>query len=853
MSPTIGRKPGSVDSGYGVMNADTARVTYMGSFSTATWVTAVGARLGRYAGSNATAQVIYYDMAGPTSSPSTLFYASSSKTISAYWPDSAGPAGGSNYEWSVTGLPVAAGRKLGGGVRADTATLSHGQDNSGARMYFDDVATSAPNPFNEDSDSPQGKMSVWMYGVSNRKPNAPGIVSPSSGATTIDPTPDITISFSDPDEAYGDQFGKYRVELWNDANDTLLYTSGVVTTNPTQKSTRRATYTVPSTLAAGTYTVRAYTYDHFGVSSSARIWKFVVNTGGTFEDIAVRALDIAGTNAAGVHITNSVNPDPTGVWVHDSGQSTVTVEMRVVNYTTGAVVRTAAAVASVVADGGTFNAPYQDSGVGGSWANLPRGSTIYAFELRAEDALGSWSDWERGAPFMVNAYPVVAYESPTPADDAYTSEYPTITLTVVDDTDALGSHTAEFLNSTDGVSFTYYPMVNVGGGMYQIVTTAAQFPALDTYEWSTRIEDAYGLVTATSTRALNLVSPAVVTITAPTGTITTGTPTVTATVDRTVSQYRVVVTDDATGATTYDSGVQTGSGSSVSHAIPAATLYNETDYTLGLWVKTSDTLETTEAGTFRVEYVAPAAMTNVALDTVASSDFDLGVMPQEPNVEMTWDIVEVATVPDAEWVGYLVTRTSADGEVVQWEIADRYQPGMTDTTPAGGVEYTYTVQYQQVINDVDVVRSEPVNLTATVEIAHVTITSENPDDPAVTLHFWEDRGVSLNIGVEEVELLGQATPETWHSRVDYDRISGTFTPISDTSGNGFYSARQVVDAVRTLARPITDENGRVVPRSLTYRDPKGRNLRVVIMAVEETDHHLYDRATFSIDMLEVAS
>ena len=228
-------------------------------------------------------------------------------------------------------------------------------------------------------------------------------------------------------------------------------------------------------------------------------------------------------------------------------------------------------------------------------------------------------------------------------------------------------------------------------------------------------------------------------------------------------------------------------------------------------------------------------------------------MPQEPNVELGWDTVDDVTVPDAEWVGYLVTRTSADGEVTQWTVADRNQPGMTDTTPAGGVEYTYTVQYQHIFNTVDVLNSAPVALTATVDVRHATITSDNPDDPAVTLHFWDERGVRLHVGVEEVELLGQATPETWHARTDYDRISGTFTPIDDQSGNGYYTARQIIDAVRTLARPITDENGRVVPRSLTYRDPKGRNLRVVILSVEEADRHLASRGAFTIELLEVAS
>src|SRR5690606_13784546 len=145
--------------------------------------------------------------------------------------------------------------------------------NTGARIYFRN-ATSVPNPYNASSNSPQGAISVWMTGVSNRAPSQPGIVAPQAGSVTIDPTPDITISFSDPDETHGDVFGKYKIELWNDANDTRLASSGVVTTTPTQKSQKRATWTVPTTLAAGTYTVRANTYDYFGVSSPTRQWTF---------------------------------------------------------------------------------------------------------------------------------------------------------------------------------------------------------------------------------------------------------------------------------------------------------------------------------------------------------------------------------------------------------------------------------------------------------------------------------------------------------------------------------------------------------------------------------------------------
>lgn len=837
--PTIGRKPGTQDSGWGEMFADTARVTYIGSFSSATWVTSVGARMGRNTSVNAQARPIFYDMAGPTSAPTSLVYAPPAKTISSYMADS---WSGTNYEWAVTGLPLAAGRKLGGGIWADVASIAYGQDNSGARMYFRN-ATSVPNPYNASSNSPQGAISVWMTGVSNRAPSAPGIVAPRPGSVTIDPTPAITIAFADPDEPYGDVFGKYKIELWNDANDTRLASSGVVSTNPTQKVAREATWVVPTTLAAGTYTVRANTYDYFGVSSPTRQWTFTVNAGGVFTGVTLQAADIDGAQG-GVLVTNETRPDMTAVWNHDNGSATETIKVRLVNAATGAPYRSEESFASAQADGATVDVAYRTG-----WADMARGATRYAWEIAAVDALGSTSPWSRSPSFVVNAVPVVAFASGSPANNQYVATRPKIRATVTDATDGAGTHTVVLRWSDDGVTFTDHPMLHVGGGIYELQLTAAQMPALDTYTYQVVATDPQDLVGESATRTLNYVAPATVTITAPVGTVETGTPTVTATVDRTVSQYRVIIATDE--RTFYDSAVVAGSGSSIAHPVPPATLPNATDYALELWVKTSDGLEGTFRSTFRVEYPAPAAMTNVTIAAVHSSVFDRGnaAFEQKPNVEMVWDVIEPSQVSDEDWIGYLVTR----GDGTQWEIPDRYQPGMTDTTPPGGIEQVYHVQYQVRVNaGFDTVASVPVELRETVTIRHATITSENPDDPAVTLHLWEDRNVAQVIGVEPVEILGQAMLDTWHSPLDYDRVSGTFTPFDDRSGNNYFTARQVVEAARELARPLVDANGRVVPRALYWRDPKGRAFPFRITEpVEEDDQHLHDRAVFTLGGIQV--
>lgn len=845
--PMLGHKPSGNAPGTGALLANNARVTYLGAFAAATWITKVGARMGRNTGTNASARPIFYDMAGPTSAPAALVYAPAAKIISAFMSEF-DPATGINYEWNVTGLLIAAGRKLGGGIHTTAASIGYGQDNSGARMYFRGDVGSPPDPYAASSNSPEGAINVWMEGVSNRKPNVPGIVAPASGRVTIDPTPNITISFSDPDEAYGDDFGKFRIEIWNDENDTRIQTSGVVPTTSAQKTANQATWTVPTALPAGIYTVRATTYDLVGVASSTRQWQFTINAGGLVSDVDLQAVRVAGVRTDGVAVANMARPGITMLWSHDNGASTESLTYQIINVATGAVYRSAKTVATAQPDGTTITLGFH-----ADWADIPPGTTRYRYQVKATDALGSeTSGWALSEQFVVNGDPAVPLIV-APADDTSWSNRPALSVTITDPNDAATVLAALFRMRPAGGAWVDTPGRHLSGDVFYVSSSAVP-PVLDDYEWMVVATDPWGRSTSSPVWTFHFVAPPAVTITAPTGTIATGTPTVTATVDRSLAGYQVIITPAGENVPAYDSGRINIGGTSITRTVPPGKLPNNVDYVVEFVVWTADGLSTSVTGVFRVEYPAPAAMTGIDAYAVSSSDFDLGAMEQHPNVELIWDTVSEATVPTADWLNYLITRTYDDGITAQWEVVDRDQPGMTDTTIAGDELATYTVQYQRRINNgLDIIASVPVTVTASVQIRHTTITSDSPNDPAVTIRFWEDRSIALTTGVETMEVLGQSTLDTWHSPLAYDTVDGTFHALDDPSGSGYYTARDVVETVRELAKPIVREDGRVIPRTLCYRDPKGRSFPFQIMEFSEDDHHYRNRATFRLQGIEVGS
>jgi len=848
----LGYKPASLARGVGEIGSGASRVTYLGSFAAATWITEVGIRMGRSGASAGFVKVVSYNFT--SNSPTSLFFASNTFTVTTFMSNSDRATGVNYAQTGITGLLALAGQQLAAGLFNDgPGSVAYGQDNSGAVMYYE-TGHAVQNPYNEVSSSPQGNIDVWLIGTTNRTPSTPQIVAPASGEAVVDTTPTIRVRFADPDIALGDFLRKYKIEVWDETNTTRLQQSGVQDADSGMQASGIAEWTVATPLTPGQYWIRANLYDAAAVASPTLQYPFTVNAGGAFTTVLLFGGDRAGTDASGNAVTNSATPRITARWTHDDGESTATVAARIRNLDTDTIYRAEKSAALVIADDVTVTLDFDDLGT--TWADMARGSTRYAWELQATDALAGVTGWAQSEPFVVNAAPVISGESP--AGGLSTTTRPELRGTVTDATDGAGTHTVVFKVRPDGGSYVDIQGTHIGSGVYRAQPTSLSMPTLDDYEYVIEATDPWGLAdTDMVPRTIHYVAPPAFSglVPADGSTIDNGTPTVSATIDRSISAQRVSIVNATTQAPVYDSGEVTRSGTTVSQAIPPATLPNATDYQLTIWIRATDGLEATSVTTFRVEYEPPAIMPGVAVEAVRSSIFDGPTVfwpEQKPNVRVSWPIVDDAVVPVEDWIGYVIYRIGGDQDR-QWSIPDQTQGVWIDTSPQHGVAYDYYVGYSRRINDgLDTIESRLVRHSMAVTLLHTTITSESASDPAVTLHTWRDRGEKLHTDVAIVEILGQEKPDTHHSPLNYDEIDGEFEVLDDTAFAA-YTARDIVNAAKTLAKPVRDQEGRYVPRNLYYRDPKGRSIRFVITRFESPDDHRNSLGICQLSGIEVAS
>lgn len=852
----LGYKPASLARGWGQVSADEMRVTHLGRLPVAGWLREVGVRAGRATGTPTQVEAVLYEQATSTSAPTDRLWAGAAKSASAYMADR---SGGANLSWTgITGVLLPAGTGVAGGLRNDVSLTTYGQNSDGTRMYYDNSAPAVPAIYDVDDSSPQGQIDCWLVTQDNRQPDPPTIVSPAADGITADATPGITIAFTDPDTTLGDVFSHYQIEIWDETNTSRLQNSGKVATDATEKSEARATWTA-ATLTPGTYRIRAYVWDAAGVKSAARQWAFAVNAGGAVTDIVTQATDVVGTVPLGggsADITNAVRPGWEATWTHGSGENAQAMQIRIRTLANligealgGSVVevREAWPVGGTVTPGQTVAIAFP-----GAWADLPRGAEIYIMEVRGYDALGSWSPWAVSTAFVVNAAPSAG--SLAPASGTSIAQRPRLEATVTDPGDDDGAHSVTIEIGPAGSPRTAYPATHVGGGVYRLQTTTAHVPALDTYEWTVTATDPWGLSTTSAVQTLHYVAaPAITNITpADEATVPTGTPTITADVDRTITHRRVRILAAGSTQIYWDTGEDAASGSSISEPVPGATLPNATDYDLEIWIRASDGLEATSITQFRVEYDPPWYLAGVTGTAVAASEFDGGggIAPaQAPNVQLGWVAPDTATVSDEDWLGYAVYRLGGAADRF-WAISDRHQEGLVDTSPGAGVAYAYYVGYRRRINaGLDEIESRLVRVDVAPDIRHATITSEGATVPGVTFHHWEDREIAQQIGVETVEVLGQAAPDAWQSPRDYDEFDIEVMALDARDGS--FTAQDVVERARALARPreVAIGEGRTVqvPHDLTYRDPRGRAIALAITrAPEERDAHRLDRQRFRL-------
>lgn len=880
----LGHRPTTRAQGVGEMATGTTRASILGSFQQATWVTSISWWGGRSGNTNAQAGPAVYAVNGSNELTTRLWYGGT-QTVTQFMSPS-DPTTGGLMTRPVSNLLLLGGQVVAGAIaNASGGSLAYGQDNSGHPMHY--ASSAAPSPWAYRATNPilaQGKIHVSLEGVTNRAPNRPTITSPLNNSQTVDTTPTVSFSFSDPDSTYGDYIAAYRVEVFNETNTSRLHDSGWTNTSSGEQSAGAASYTLPTLSTGQQVRIVVTVRDRAAAVSLPAEIRLSIITAGTFTPVGI-SNDAGSVQVDGIGTVRVItNTQPTFVaqWNHSGGLAADTVDVRIVKVSDGSVYRAIWTDTTNVNSGA--NGTYLFSSTG--WAALAAGDTVYRYEIRGTDTDGGVSAWAQSQPFMVNAAPTVFLASP--GDGATRSTVPSVTAILSDATDDQSTLTVSFefehIASTDTFEM---PGRYVSTGLAywgETLDTVARINKLlfftthsyGDYRWRVLATDPWGATLTGAWRTFTYAEPPQVTVTNPAdeSTITTGTPTITATVDRTLAKYRITIKRADYGTPIYDSGEVDNATSSISHDIPGGVLPNKVDYDLTIWVRTADTLENSVTTQFTLEYEPPDVMTGVTAEAVRASEFDRGQpsLPEQlPNVELHWDLIDIETVDDEDWLWVNVYRISGDGRNRHWRITDRNQTAFTDTTPAANVPHDYYVGYERKINDgLDTIESVLAKFTVNVTILYTTITSEFADDPAVALHYWNEREVEPVTDIELVEVFGEPAPVAFQGVTDYDVLSGEFMTLDDRSGEGWYSARDVVDAVRELKgiQPVTLEEAVInavsatlgqgivygpTARTLTLRDPKGRVIPgIITRGPRETDHYRHDRATFALEFTQVA-
>jgi hypothetical protein len=854
--PTLGKRPsGAIDTGYGEMLSGVARASNMGRPAAHGWLTRFGGRLGRNTGTAATAQFAAYNAV--SGAVNAIIGTSGTVTVGTYMIDN---ASGADYTSApTTPLMLFSGNDVALAVRASGASIAYGQDNSGWNMYERTGLTSFPSPFASTYTRPEGKMSLWAEITTNRPPATPSNLSPVKGGRVATATPTLACDFRDPDEVLsgfalgqGDKVKKYLFEIWNSAKTSRLATSSITTATIGQQTARRVSWTCPTSLSPGSYVARATVYDQFDTPSPVAEWTFTVSAGGTAIPSFAAGV-VAGIGGDGYPVTNSTTPGASVLWQSQDGVAMANLNVRVLD-PAGAVIvalggsptplRGPWSIAKSVANGGTTSFTFAEwAAASGGFASLPEG-TVCRIETQGIDVNGISSPWAATDFITINATPNVP-TGLSPASGTSFASFPVLSALITDATNDTSTLTSTFrvrLASDPGNGVSASGAYNSATGRHEVSASATLFPSgVNAYQWSVAGTDAWGKAgTFSAWTAINQVTAPAIVITSPTEgqAVTTGTPTITWTVDRTQVSWQLGFYEiDAVGVVIQRTALFSvnNDASKISYT-PAALLHNLRRYRIDLIITTSDGLITTVSRTFSIAYTAPSTLTTIAASTLAGP-FEHATDPSEwSRISVTWDAATVAQVADIDFGGYLLRRINLETQdsIVIARMLTRDARLFIDRTAVSGVAYEYRAIYLKRVNTFDMVESVPAVAQSSVTLKHGTIVTMDDDDLGCPLRYWTDRSLEWVDDVEVIATWG-AKPVVFSGLADSIVLSGSFAVMDDP--NGTYTARDVIATVREIARPKIGADGYPLPRVVLYRDPRRRLLYAVLTSGGESDEH----------------
>lgn len=836
---TRGYKPGSDPAGWGWASAGTMRGTTIAGRADHIWIRAIGGRVGRYTGSTVTGRFAIYQANASTWMPGARLGNTNTFNVTAYMIDRV--SGGNYHPKVLAPIPVRAGVPLTIAFLGTGAAWSHGQDHSGETMHERDGLSSLPSTFGSTWSRPEGRTAFWYTAEVNAAPTIPlSTVSPANGASTTDETPLLAMDFRDANELIpgfgygdGDYLKAYRFEVWNDARTGRLRNSGKLTATGGQRSARRATWTVPTDLAPGRYTIRGQVYDHFDTPSAWREWKITVVSSGS---IVVNEPDTK---------INDTTPDLDWSYTHRQG---LAVERVIARITTpsGTIVRAdeefdISPPASPPASGPFFWPA--------AWPELTVGADYHA-QMQAVDTDGQPSPWSAPSLFHVNSPPSDPADL-SPSDGQVSITVPQLSAVMVDPDDETSTLDGRFVIRRQGETAETEAsgLWRADTNRWYIDPVAAGMIANgdhDTYEWTCFARDPMGLQsTAAPWRAFEYAPAPVVTQVEPVDTITVSNPAFAWTVDRAQTQYRIQLWDRTTGAAIRNGDTGWVTSAVSEHTYHDLLLRNEQEVTARIDVITTGGIPGYVEWEFDVQYIPPPPVTGVATAAIMG-DFD---MPNNPTqVEITWDEV---TTDELVFDSYVVRRRNLDtGETVTLAMLSGIdQTRWVDDTAGSGVVYEYQVT-QRVWEAIDLLESEPDTAQASVTLNATVLSVVIGGSGRVVLPYRALREIAPE--------RDKQIRNTWSSKArvltgprNFRHIRYEANVLNDLPGHDRFTAADLVAVVHEMGAPWQDATGAVRDRVLCYRDPRGTVAYVSLMNAPEHDERSRYSPDMTLEMVEV--
>lgn len=715
---------------------------------------------------------------------------------------------------STDGVMLYSGERYGLGFSATGGALYHGMiaaanpgnNYSNNNLYRKDSGSITPSEPLYTSASNEGVMTIAIGYDPNVAPSVPTDRSP--GGTIQTTTPVFNSDFNDANSNRGDKLKSYQIQLRQVGQSTLKWDDTFNATGSEQSSSVTTQNYGGSALSAGTsYEWRIRHRDQFSAWSSWSSWL-------TFT-IASAGFVGQGSSPTGKQLTRTPGPF-VAQWTHGGGLSTNAVQIRLDN--SGTITQISGTIAKTVANGANISLTWAETG----FSAIPYGESV-AYDMRARDTNGVWSDWSANRTISINAYP----NKPSnldPAGGRVVTNLPKLkgTVTDPDNSAPLSSVQARIKNEAGTVLFTRSMTLDPGSSSrYGYQTDGTDLASFGNYKWDMVASDGTLTGQYSNEETFTYAAGPSVAITAPTAEqqLSSSTPTFAWTA-ATQATARLDIFNSVTGA--FVIGADITDAVTKSWVVPAGYLQDSGFYTFQVIVTDSLGLTGTATQDFSVVYTVPPAVPNFTASALALGG------DNKPSVAfLAWE-----AVTDPTFTEYIIKRRLAgtlagdSSEIILRRIPSISQVTFTDTNPISGVGYIYTLT-KLIANGSDLLESLPAEAELMVEFDSIIISSTQAGESYRVVLTYETSARFTHKDDKTVFLpWGDSEPYIQLGTVNYQEAVASFRIVTDRHG----AARDIIESLRALKNRQIDNVD-----TLCYRDGNGRRLFGYMTLAESDD------------------